>query len=252
MEHDCVDALNLTKWTGGGGRVIDNLLDHDISKSHLCRIYLYMYTHCKTIQEKSKGLNTWHNCSLISLDIIIKLHTICFTCMGKCRLNRYVKFCWLHDHWCKLKQYVPPSQGKGGGLISQFSNTLFIGSFLTVKTEIKEQYIERFIEKWNQEKHFKMSGRPPQYTTNEGSEHYDASSKWNKEILITRDPVFVNKAVIDGRYIGRKPHNYLPLAVLVCIINPIMGPLGILFSGRYMLKCMQLIFISSVYIYFAI
>ena len=164
-------------------------------------------------------------------------------------------FCWLHASLMQIKAICPSLTGKMGGggdinyeLISQFSNTLFIGSFLTVKTEIKEQYIERFIEKWNQEKHFKMSGRPPQYTTNEGSEHYDASSKWNKEILITRDPVFVNKAVIDGRYIGRKPHNYLPLAVLVCIINPIMGPLGILFSGRYklcMLKCMQLIFISS-------
>ncbi|KAK3102835.1 hypothetical protein FSP39_014305 [Pinctada imbricata] len=74
------------------------------------------------------------------------------------------------------------------------------------------------------------SGRPVQTNPNIGPDHYEAASKWNKEILITTDPVFVNKAVINGRYIGRKPHNYLPLAILVCIINPIMGPLGILFS----------------------
>jgi hypothetical protein len=39
----------------------------------------------------------------------------------------------------------------------------------------------------------------------------------DKAILVTRDPVFVNKNVINGRYIGVRPHTYLPLAIAVTI-----------------------------------
>lgn len=52
----------------------------------------------------------------------------------------------------------------------------------------------------------------------------------DKAILVTRDPVFVNKNVINGRYIGVRPHTYLPLAIAVTVLNPLLGPVGILFA----------------------
>ena len=55
----------------------------------------------------------------------------------------------------------------------------------------------------------------------------------DKAILVTRDPVFVNKNIINGRYIGVRPHTYLPLALAVTILNPILGPIGILFACKY-------------------
>lgn len=47
------------------------------------------------------------------------------------------------------------------------------------------------------------------------------------------DPVFVNRTVINGHYIGRKPHNYLPLAIVATILNPLIGPIAIVFASKY-------------------
>ncbi|KAJ8298679.1 hypothetical protein KUTeg_022739 [Tegillarca granosa] len=71
---------------------------------------------------------------------------------------------------------------------------------------------------------------PPIGTSANPGSAYVEDPKWGKQILVSRDPVFVNKTVIGGHYIGRKPYNYLPLAIFVTIFNPILGPLGIIFS----------------------
>ena len=55
----------------------------------------------------------------------------------------------------------------------------------------------------------------------------------DKAILVTRDPVFVNKNIINGRYIGVRPNTYLPLAIVVTVLNPLLGPVGILFACKY-------------------
>lgn len=34
----------------------------------------------------------------------------------------------------------------------------------------------------------------------------------DKQILVTKDPVFVNKNIIDGRYIGKRPSNFYYLS----------------------------------------
>ncbi|KAL5007329.1 hypothetical protein ScPMuIL_016135 [Solemya velum] len=59
---------------------------------------------------------------------------------------------------------------------------------------------------------------------------YNYSKSVSKQVLVTSDPVFVHRNVIDGRYLGKKPDNYIILACLVTILNPIIGPIAILFS----------------------
>ncbi|CAI9730788.1 233 isoform X2 [Octopus vulgaris] len=63
--------------------------------------------------------------------------------------------------------------------------------------------------------------------TTENSDLYRTNSKM---ILVTRDPVYTNKTIVQGHYIGPKPHNYLPLAIFVTIINPLLGPISIMLS----------------------
>ncbi|XP_011436994.1 transmembrane protein 233-like [Crassostrea angulata] len=75
-----------------------------------------------------------------------------------------------------------------------------------------------------------MSAFPGATTPNVGPDYYESSSTWSKEILVTKDPVFVNRTVINGHYIGRKPHNYLPLAIVATILNPLIGPIAIVFA----------------------
>lgn len=77
-----------------------------------------------------------------------------------------------------------------------------------------------------------MSAFPASTTPNIGPEYYESSSKWSKEILVTKDPVFVNRTVINGHYIGRKPHNYIPLAIIASILNPLIGPIAIVFASK--------------------
>ncbi|RUS75447.1 hypothetical protein EGW08_016797 [Elysia chlorotica] len=52
----------------------------------------------------------------------------------------------------------------------------------------------------------------------------------SKQMLVTRDPLFVHPTIRQGHYIGRQPHSYLPLAVFVTIINPVLGPIALVFA----------------------
>ncbi|GAB1599830.1 uncharacterized protein LOC115217430 isoform X1 [Argonauta hians] len=63
--------------------------------------------------------------------------------------------------------------------------------------------------------------------TTENTDLYRTNSKM---ILVTRDPVYSNKTIVQGHYIGPKPYNYLPLAIFVTIINPFLGPVSIFLS----------------------
>ncbi|XP_064603472.1 uncharacterized protein LOC135468914 [Liolophura sinensis] len=51
-----------------------------------------------------------------------------------------------------------------------------------------------------------------------------------KEVLVTRDPTYTHPAIVQGNYVGPKPHNYLPLAIICTVINPLVGPIAILFA----------------------
>lgn len=87
-----------------------------------------------------------------------------------------------------------------------------------------------------------MSAFPGATTPNVGPDYYESSSTWSKEILVTKDPVFVNRTVINGHYIGRKPHNYLPLAIVATILNPLIGPIAIVFASKYNLALSSITF----------
>ncbi|GFR81691.1 hypothetical protein ElyMa_000609900 [Elysia marginata] len=52
----------------------------------------------------------------------------------------------------------------------------------------------------------------------------------SKQMLVTRDPIFVHPTIRQGHYIGRQPHTYFPLAVFVTILNPALGPIAIVFA----------------------
>lgn len=111
-----------------------------------------------------------------------------------------------------------------------------------------------------------MAAHPPSYTPTSGSWFMSTP----KEVLVSKDPVFVRKDVLNGRYIGRKPPNYMLLALLVCILNPIVGPIALIFSimsdraydagdvkyadkwGSYAFTASMMIFIFSVILYVAI
>ena len=54
-----------------------------------------------------------------------------------------------------------------------------------------------------------------------------------KDVLVTKDPVFIRKDVLNGRYIGRKPPNYMILSLIICILNPVVGPIALIFSSEY-------------------
>ena len=59
----------------------------------------------------------------------------------------------------------------------------------------------------------------------------------SKQILVTRDPVYNHPAVHIGRngeviIVGQQPPTYLPLAVVLVIFNPILGPIALMFSCK--------------------
>ncbi|BFZ15957.1 hypothetical protein BsWGS_18996 [Bradybaena similaris] len=67
-------------------------------------------------------------------------------------------------------------------------------------------------------------------TTPVGGDIYKTDSK---QILVTRDPVYVRPAITkDVIYLGRKPHDYLPLAICVTVLNPLLGPIAIWFAFK--------------------
>ncbi|KAK6192634.1 hypothetical protein SNE40_004075 [Patella caerulea] len=64
-------------------------------------------------------------------------------------------------------------------------------------------------------------------TTPVGGDLYRTPSK---QILVTRDPVYSHPAIFQGQYIGPQPHSYLPLAICVTILNPLIGFVALIFS----------------------
>ena len=73
-----------------------------------------------------------------------------------------------------------------------------------------------------------MAAHPPSYTPSSGSVFMSTS----KQVLVTKDPVFVRKDILNGRYIGKQPPNYMLLALLICILNPVFGPIALIFSSK--------------------
>ncbi|KAK7099315.1 uncharacterized protein [Littorina saxatilis] len=74
--------------------------------------------------------------------------------------------------------------------------------------------------------------QPGVHTTPHQPDVYDTNSK---QILVTRDPVFHHPAIQNGIIVGRQPHTYLPLAIAMTVINPLLGPVALVFaimSGR--------------------
>ncbi|KAK7491478.1 hypothetical protein BaRGS_00017307 [Batillaria attramentaria] len=67
---------------------------------------------------------------------------------------------------------------------------------------------------------------PPGTTANTG----DVYNTNSKQILVTRDPVFVHPAIQNGVIVGFQPHAYFPLAVFCTIINPLLGPIALMFA----------------------
>lgn len=60
----------------------------------------------------------------------------------------------------------------------------------------------------------------------------DVYSTNSKQVLVTRDPVYTHPTIRQGQYIGAKPHNYLTFAIFTTIINPVVGPIAILFAKK--------------------
>lgn len=54
----------------------------------------------------------------------------------------------------------------------------------------------------------------------------------SKQVLVTKDPIFVRKDVLNGRYIGRKPDNHMIVALFLCVFNPIFGPIALTFASE--------------------
>ena len=75
----------------------------------------------------------------------------------------------------------------------------------------------------------KMASHPKSFTAN----NTDVFMTTTKDVLVTKDPVFIRKDVLNGRYIGRKPPNYMILSLLICILNPVVGPIALIFSSEF-------------------
>ncbi|XP_076471370.1 uncharacterized protein LOC143301166 [Babylonia areolata] len=90
------------------------------------------------------------------------------------------------------------------------------------------------------------------------------------DILVTKDPVYSHPAIQNGAYVGRQPNTYLPLAILLTIVNPVLGPIALVFSylsnrafkrgdlpyadkwSRYTFLSCMIIIVASLIIYIAI
>ncbi|KAH3830411.1 uncharacterized protein LOC127877577 [Dreissena polymorpha] len=107
----------------------------------------------------------------------------------------------------------------------------------------------------------------PSYTPT-GGDVYSLST--SKQVLVTKDPVFVRKDIINGHYIGKKPGNYFVVCLILSIINPVFGPISLIFSvmsdraynrgdlryaekwAQYTMTACMFIFIFTVILYIAI
>ncbi|XP_005099153.1 uncharacterized protein LOC101852245 [Aplysia californica] len=64
-------------------------------------------------------------------------------------------------------------------------------------------------------------------TTPAPPEVYSTNSK---QLLVTRDPVYVHPTIRQGHFVGLKPHNYLYFAIVATLINPVIGAVAIVFA----------------------
>lgn len=108
---------------------------------------------------------------------------------------------------------------------------------------------------------------PPTFSPTK-SDIYSLST--SKQVLVTQDPVFVRRDILNGCYIGRKPQDYMLLSLLITVLNPICGPAALVFSilsdraykrgdvryaqkwGDYAFTACIMTFIFSVILYIAI
>lgn len=63
----------------------------------------------------------------------------------------------------------------------------------------------------------------------------------SKQVLVTKDPVFVRKDVLNGRYIGRKPENYMLIAMVLCVLNPLFGPVALFFASMLFITYVHIV-----------
>jgi len=54
----------------------------------------------------------------------------------------------------------------------------------------------------------------------------------SKDVLVTKDTIFVRKDIVNGRFIGRKPDNYMLLAMFLTVFNPLFGPVALFFASK--------------------
>lgn len=72
-------------------------------------------------------------------------------------------------------------------------------------------------------------GRPGGMTTAHQPDVYNTNSK---QILVTRDPVYSHPSIQNGVFVGRQPPTHFVLAIIMTVINPILGPVALLFSYK--------------------
>ncbi|XP_060597045.1 uncharacterized protein LOC132750969 [Ruditapes philippinarum] len=72
-----------------------------------------------------------------------------------------------------------------------------------------------------------MAAHPPSFTPTV-SDVYTLST--SKQVLVSKDPLYVRKDVVNGHYIGRQPENYMLIAILLCVLNPLCGPIALIFA----------------------
>lgn len=112
-----------------------------------------------------------------------------------------------------------------------------------------------------------MAAHPPSYTPTHSDVYTITTSK---QVLVSKDPVYVRKDVVNGHYIGRQPDTYIIPAIILTVLNPIVGPVALVFAmmsdrayqkgdvryaqkwGGYALTACMCIFIFTVILYIAI
>lgn len=67
----------------------------------------------------------------------------------------------------------------------------------------------------------------PRFTTPNEADVYDTNAK---QLIVTRDPVFVHPAIQNGVFVGRQPYTYLPLCIFCAVVNPLLGLVAVMFS----------------------
>ncbi|KAL4225207.1 hypothetical protein ACF0H5_015898 [Mactra antiquata] len=112
-----------------------------------------------------------------------------------------------------------------------------------------------------------MAAHPPSFSATT-SDIYTVTT--SKQVLVTKDPVFVRKDVVNGHYIGRQPDTYIVISLILCVLNPLCGAVPLIFSilserayknadiryahkwSSYAMTANMCVFIGTVILYIAI